>query len=113
MLGISKDELLSDHYSPVPEYWRKNRLPRMREVTAGCFKSRNPREIRGSGYVVDCLEAALWAFYNSNSFREGCLLAVNLGDDADTTAAMYGQIAGACYREHGTQSLASKTPKLK
>lgn len=50
---------------------------------------------------MKCLEAALWAFYNSDSFREGCLLAVNLGDDADTTGAVYGQIAGAFYGEDG------------
>jgi ADP-ribosyl-[dinitrogen reductase] hydrolase len=43
------------------------------------------------------LEAALWAFYRSESFREGALLPVNLGDDADTTGAIYGQLAGAFY----------------
>ena len=43
------------------------------------------------------MEAALWAFYKSQSFREGALLAANLGDDADTTTAIYGQIAGAHY----------------
>ena len=47
------------------------------------------------------LEAALWAFYHGGSFREGCLLAVNLGDDADTTGAVYGQLAGAFYGEEG------------
>jgi ADP-ribosylglycohydrolase len=46
---------------------------------------------------VKSLEAALWAFYHSESYREGCLLAANLGDDADTTAAIYGQLAGAYY----------------
>ena len=51
----------------------------------------------GSGYVVRSMEAALWAFHRSSSFEEGCLLAVNLGDDADTTAAIYGQLAGAYY----------------
>ena len=43
------------------------------------------------------MEAALWAFHNSQDFCEGALLAANLGDDADTTAAIYGQIAGAAY----------------
>ena len=43
------------------------------------------------------MEAALWAFYKSKTFDEGCLLAVNLGDDADTTGAVYGQFAGAFY----------------
>jgi ADP-ribosylglycohydrolase len=47
--------------------------------------------------VVRSLEAALWAFYRSDSFREGALRAVNLGDDADTTGAIYGQLAGAYY----------------
>jgi ADP-ribosyl-[dinitrogen reductase] hydrolase len=55
----------------------------------------------GTGYVVRSLEAALWAFYRSDSFRDGCLLAVNLGDDADTTGAIFGQLAGAYYAEDG------------
>jgi ADP-ribosyl-[dinitrogen reductase] hydrolase len=98
--GDSKEELLSDHYSPVKEYWQENNLaPEIEEVAAGSFKRLNPPEIVGSGYVVKCLEAALWAFHNSSSFREGCLLGVNLGDDADTTGAVYGQLAGAYYGE--------------
>jgi ADP-ribosyl-[dinitrogen reductase] hydrolase len=48
---------------------------------------------------VRSLEAALWAFDSSDGFREGALLAVNLGDDADTTGAVYGQVAGALYGE--------------
>jgi ADP-ribosyl-[dinitrogen reductase] hydrolase len=50
-----------------------------------------------SGYVADSLKAALWTFYNTNDFKEGCLAAANLGGDADTVAAIYGQIAGAFY----------------
>ena len=41
------------------------------------------------------------AFHRSDTFEEGCLLAANLGDDADTTAAVYGQLAGAFYGEGG------------
>ena len=67
----------------------------------GSFKVRQPPEIKGSGYVVESLEAALWAFHNSRDFREGALMAANLGDDADTTAAIYGQIAGAHYGASG------------
>ena len=51
--------------------------------------------------MVECLEAALWALYCSESFEEGALLAVNLGDDADTTGAVYGQLAGALYGVEG------------
>lgn len=60
-----------------------------------------PPQIRGTGYGVDSLEAALWAFQRSQDFREGALLAVNLGEDADTTGAVYGQLAGAFYGEDG------------
>lgn len=71
--------------------------PAIAEVAAGSFKEREPPEIQGSGYVVKALEAALWAFHRGQNFRSGALLAVNLGDDADTTGAIYGQIAGAHY----------------
>ena len=47
--------------------------------------------------MVESLEAALWAFHNSDNFADGACLAVNLGEDADTTGAVYGQIAGAYY----------------
>jgi len=73
--------------------------PLIAEIAAGSFRTKQPPAIRGTGYVVHCLEAALWAFDRSASFEEGCLLAVNLGDDADTTAAVYGQLAGAHYGE--------------
>lgn len=69
----------------------------MLDILNGSYKTKEPPEIQGSGYVVKSLEAALWAFHNSASFAEGALLAANLGDDADTTGAVYGQIAGAYY----------------
>jgi ADP-ribosylglycohydrolase len=100
ILGASKEELLSDRYSPVQEYWRNNGLVKeIDEIATGSFKQLKPPEIKGTGYVVKSLEAALWAFYRSDSFRDGCLLAVNLGNDADTTGAVYGQLAGAYYGE--------------
>jgi ADP-ribosyl-[dinitrogen reductase] hydrolase len=100
--GSSKEELLSSYYSPVANYWQQNPLaPEIDEIAAGSFKQHNPPEIRGTGYAVKSLEAALWAFYHSTSFREGCLLAVNLGEDADTTGAVYGQLAGAFYGAQG------------
>lgn len=100
--GASREELLSSHYSPIPDYWAENPLvDEIDAIAAGSFKHRQPPEIRGTGYVVESLEAALWALYHSQSFEEGCLLAVNLGDDADTTGAVYGQLAGAFYGEQG------------
>ena len=100
--GASKEELLSDHYSPVPRYWKAHPLcAEIDAIASGSFKEKEPPGIKGSGYVVKSLEAALWAFHHGNSFKEGCLLAVNLGDDADTTGAVYGQLGGAYYGESG------------
>ena len=96
--GVGKEELLSARYSPAAGHWALHPLcPEVDEVAAGSFKLKNPPAIRGTGYVVQALEAALWAFHHSTSFRDGCLAAVNLGDDADTTGAIYGQLAGAYY----------------
>lgn len=100
--GVSKEELLSPRYCPHPEsFTEKPLVAEIDEVACGSFKRRQPPEIQGTGYVVKSLEAALWAFYHGESFQEGCLLAVNLGDDADTTGAVYGQLAGAFYGESG------------
>lgn len=65
------------------------------------FAGKNRDEIRGSGYCVESLEAALWCFANTDSFETAILAAVNLGDDADTTAAITGQVAGAFYGVDG------------
>lgn len=95
--GVEKDDLLSRDFfifdDPLTE--------EIEQVASGSFKGKNPPQIRGSGYVVKSLEAALWAFFHSGSFRSGSLLAVNLGEDADTTGAVYGQLAGAYYGESG------------
>lgn len=100
--GVEKRDLLAPLHAPVPGYWRTSQLhPEIDEVAAGSFARREPPEIRGSGHVVRCLEAALWAFARSDTFEKGCLLAVNLGDDADTTGAVFGQIAGAYYGAEG------------
>lgn len=96
--GVSKDELLSPRYAPVEQLWERMPLcPEIDEIAGGSFKRKDPPEIVGSGYVVKSLEAALWAFNRSVNFEEGCLLAVNLGHDADTTGAIFGQLAGAHY----------------
>ena len=100
--GVGKEELLSERYTPISGYWEENPLsPEIDEIATGSFKHREPPEIKGKGHVVKSLEAALWAFFRSDTFREGCLLAVNLGDDADTTGAVHGQLAGSLWGERG------------
>jgi ADP-ribosylglycohydrolase len=98
--GREKRVLLSKRYSPALGYWESHPLVKeIDEIACGSFKKKKPPVIRGTGYVVKSLEAALWAFYNSQTFEEGALKAVNLGNKANTTGAIYGQLAGAFYGE--------------
>ncbi len=74
--------------------------PETRKIAAiqqGDYRNKTVEQIKGSGYVVESLEAALWCFDQTDTFADAILLAANLGDDADTTAAICGQIAGAFY----------------
>jgi len=102
--GASVDELLrSGVYEPVEGAWDDEPLHREVLVVAeGSFLTREPPLIRGTGYIVAALEAALWALRSTDDFKDGVLAAVNLGDDADTTAAIYGQLAGAI---HGVDAI--------
>ena len=70
--GASKEKLLSDHFCSISGYWANHPLgEEIAEIAAGSFKHKNPPQILGSGYVVKSLEAALWAFYSSHSFKRG------------------------------------------
>ncbi len=97
--GTSKDALLQA--DAVMDAWPDgvpaSIAPKVLDVIQGSYKTKNPPELRGTGYVVDCLEAALWAFYHNDNYQDVVLAAANLGDDADTTAAVAGQLAGAFY----------------
>ena len=94
--GEDKEVLCADHSHA--EAWSAEPLDtEIAEVVRGTFKTRQPPEVVASGYVVRTLEAALWAFYHTDSFEAGALKAVNLGNDADTVGAVYGQLAGAYY----------------
>ena len=102
LAGEPKETLLAPRHAPYPGCWDEAPLaPAIDAVAAGSFKAKAPPAIRGTGYVVDALEAALWAFATTADFRAGVLAAANLGDDADTTAGIYGQLAGAYYGEAG------------
>lgn len=105
MQGQSREEVLSPDWPPLQMLrqgtpWH----PEIDHVTKGAFRNQNPPQITGSGYVVRSLEAALWAFHKATSFREAVLKAVNLGEDADTTGAVCGQLAGAYWGEKGIPS---------
>lgn len=91
--GRPKDELLQPPASPGA------REPSIAAIEQCAYLHKAEHEIRGTGYVVHCLEAALWCFARTGTFEAAVLAAANLGDDADTTAAVCGQIAGAHYGE--------------
>ncbi len=102
LAGEARETLCSPLYHPARERWHPEELaPKLCEIACGSFKTKSPPEIRGTGYVLDALEAALWAFWHAEDFRAGALAAVNLGDDADTTGAIYGQLAGAYFGQRG------------
>lgn len=87
--GTTKDEILKTSASDEA-FHELGLCVEIADVANGSYRKKSPPEIIGTGYVVKSLEAALWAFYRSGTFEEGCLVAANLGNDADTTAAVYG-----------------------
>lgn len=76
--------------------------PKIAAIARGDYRKKSDAAIRGSGYVVESLEAAMWCFARSDTFEEAILMAANLGADADTTAAVCGQVAGA---HHGASGI--------
>jgi ADP-ribosyl-[dinitrogen reductase] hydrolase len=95
LTGAGKEDILLNHQV---DRIMSNKI---QAIAHGGYRTKNENQIRGSGYVAESLEAALWCFDRSGSFKEAILKAANLGDDADTTAAVCGQIAGAFYGEPG------------
>ncbi len=75
--------------------------PKIQAIARGTYRDTSRDAVRGSGYVVDSLEAALWCVRTTDTFEAAILEATNLGDDADTTAAVTGQVAGALYGIEG------------
>lgn len=100
--GESREAVLSPDWSGWQKLARQHQLhPLILQVAHGSYAQKKPPEIRGSGFVVESFEAAMWAFAQSDNFEEAVLKAVNLGDDADTTGAICGQLAGAYWGESG------------
>jgi ADP-ribosylglycohydrolase len=100
--GVPREEVLQPDWEPLERVREIMTLHTEIEVVSrGSFRTKPAAHIRGSGYVVESLEAALWAFHDATDFREAVLRAVNLGDDADTTGAVCGQLAGAYWGETG------------
>lgn len=95
--GNAKDDLVSGAHAWITE-------PKVQDLAGGNYKHKSRDQIQGSGYAVASLEAALWCVHTTSTYAEAVLAAANLGDDADTTAAITGQIAGAMYGIEGIPS---------
>ncbi len=89
ILGAGKAAVLA------PRAWEGHAT--VRAVAGGSWRGKDRAAIRASGYVIHTLEAALWAVGRTESFEDALVLAVNLGEDADTVGAVTGQLAGALY----------------
>ncbi len=87
--GASRDDLLA------PLDFEAD--PSIAEIAAGAWRNKDEPDISSSGYVVHTTEAALWCVCRAHDFRDAILTAANLGEDADTVAAVTGQIAGAVW----------------
>ncbi|WP_373693851.1 ADP-ribosylglycohydrolase family protein [Parafrankia sp. BMG5.11] len=74
---------------------------RIGKILDGSWRGKPREEVKSSGYVAHSLEAALWSIGRTADFRSAILTAANLGEDADTTAAIAGQLAGALYGASG------------
>ncbi|MEA9842954.1 ADP-ribosylglycohydrolase family protein [Xanthomonas campestris] len=93
LLGSGRDEVLQPAALPSQSLV----TPAIGALLVRVHASVARAQIRGTGYVVDALSAALWCFATTDTFADAVLRAANLGDDADTTAAICGQLAGAFY----------------
>jgi ADP-ribosylglycohydrolase len=91
-LGVYK---AFEYYKEKPEF--KTELGNFRRLSDKSFRETYETEIRSSGYVVDTLEAAIWCLINTKTYKDCVLMAVNLGDDTDTVAAVVGGLAGLYY----------------
>lgn len=96
--GASREELQATFAGAPPGPWEKSPARvEIADVVSADWGAKPRESIVSSGYVVASLEAALWCFATTDSLEDACLAAANLGDDADTTAAITGQLAGAFY----------------
>ena len=97
--GEAKEDILFQ--KPPTVIPLESLAPAIAAIARGSYIDKFEDDISSTGYVVHSLEAALWCFYTTDNFRDAILKAANLGGDADTIAAICGQIAGAYYGVEG------------
>lgn len=75
----------------------------------------DPYPGRATGYILDTVQTVLHSFFRTDSFESCVIEVVNRGDDADTTGALAGMLAGAAYGVGNIPSrwLAALEPRVK
>lgn len=102
--GCGKEEAyrkLQENFTAYKPFLDREALAHFDRILNNDIASLNESEIKSSGYVVDTLEAVMWSFLTTASYREAVLKAVNLGDDTDTSGAVAGALAGLHYGIEG------------
>ena len=105
--GATKELIFSNEFEQqVYAFFENDPLHQTLEpIISRAFIYKTEDEISSSGYAISSLEASLWSFYHTDTFKKAILKAVNLGDDADTVGAITGQLAGAFYSVDGIPPL--------
>lgn len=103
---VAYAELIADAIAGEPRHAvlaprQTDHAGRIAEIVGGAWRGAMRHDIGSSGYVAHSLEAALWSIGRTSDFHSAVLTAANLGGDADTTAAVAGQLAGALYGASG------------
>lgn len=102
MKGRDKFEIYQYLKSSFPEFLKSisinpAEIARLTNLITDDISSFTPNQIRGSGYVIEALEASIWCLLTTSNYKNAVLKAVNLGEDTDTTAAIIGGLAGLLY----------------
>lgn len=98
--GFGKADALDYALAFAHKYCAKEyreELPYYKNVFNKAIIKADRNRISSTGYVVDTLEAVIWSFFNTDSYEESVLTAINLGGDTDTIAALVGGLAGVYY----------------
>ena len=93
---LAMEHLKSIDYS---KYFSKEAIAAHKKLLKGYFQYTPDNEIKGSGYVVDSLECAIYSIMNTKNFEDAVLMAINTGYDTDTIGAITGSLAGVLYGE--------------
>ncbi|MCG9480151.1 MAG: ADP-ribosylglycohydrolase family protein [Actinomycetia bacterium] len=82
-----------------------SQLPYFKSILESDISTLDREDIGAGGYVVESLEASIWCFLRHTDYTDTVMEAIRLGQDADTTAAEAGGLAGMFY---GVDSIPGK-----